>query len=105
MPNECFRFVPGDSYRVELGFRRIPEDAMQAFWWRLTGVSSETERTLPLIDTLTVQTTADFISPYGQRESIGWDFYSLLPGSRSEQDATPQRGDPEDRYSERPPCV
>jgi hypothetical protein len=104
-PNECFRFRPGERYRVGVEFQRIPEDPKQAAWWRVTGAGSETKREMTLVERLTLQTTADFLSPYGRGESIGWDFYSLLPGSRSTRDYIPPRGDPEHRYSEAPPCA
>ena len=103
-PNDCFRFTPGERYQVELEFNRIPEDPQQSLWWRLTGKGLETKRNVPLLDNLTIQTSADFISPYGKGKSIGWDYFSLLPGSRSTQSDTPPRGDPEYRYSEESPC-
>jgi hypothetical protein len=103
--NECFRFIPGQRYRVDAEYQRVPEDPKQAAWWRLRRVGTEQKRTEVLVERLVIQTTADFISPYGQGESIGWDFYSLLPGSRSTRDETPLRGDPEHRYSEKPPCA
>jgi hypothetical protein len=105
-PNQCFRFVPGQRYRVGIEYRRIPEDPRQGTIWRITGAGGgESVQKSTLIDSLTIQTTADFISPYGEGKSIGWDFYSLLPGSRSTEAGPVRRGDPKFRYSEVSPCV
>jgi hypothetical protein len=92
-PNECFRFIPGDVYEVDLEFRRVPAPP---FLQR--GTTSA-----PLIERLTIQTTADFLSPYGEG-GIGWDYFSLLPGSRSTHGDTPRRADPLHRPPEKPPC-
>jgi hypothetical protein len=107
-PNQCFRFIPGQRYRVEIRYLRIPEDPKVSAWWRLTGLRSERERTLTLVEQMTIQTTVDYLNVYGptkEGESIGWDFYSLLPGSRSLQGDTPPRADADDRYSEEYPCT
>jgi hypothetical protein len=106
-PNECFRFIPGESYEVEIKYLRIPEDPKVSTWWRLSGASAERERSLTLIDRVTIQTTVDFLNVYGpahEGESIGWDFFSLLPGSRSTQGGSPPRAAPEYRYEEEAPC-
>jgi len=106
-PNECFRFIPGDRYSVEIQYRRIPEDPKQAIWWRITGVGTKRERSMTVIEKLTIQTTVDFLNVYGPThpgENIGWDFFSLLPGSRSTQGGTVPRADPKYRYEEEPPC-
>jgi len=106
-PNQCFRFIPGQSYQVEIKFLRVPEDPKVSAWWRITGVGTGRERSVPLIERLTIQTNVDFLNVYGptqEGESIGWDFFSLLPGSRSTQGGSPPRGVLEHRYSEEPPC-
>lgn len=107
-PNQCFRFIPGENYRVEIRYLRIPEDLKVSAWWRLTGARPDRERSITLVDQLTVQTTVDFLNVYGparEGESIGWDFFSLLPGSRSVQGDVQPRVDPEFRYSEEHPCA
>lgn len=106
-PNECFRFIPGQNYRVEIRYLRIPEDPKVSAWWRLSGLRSERERSMILVERLTIQTTVDVLNVYGpvqEGESIGWDFFSLLPGSRTLQGGTPPRASQEVRYSEEDPC-
>jgi hypothetical protein len=93
----CFRFIPGQAYQVVLEFERVPEPPL---WHK------SIQRQL-LVERLTIQPTADFLNVYGpeqEGESIGWDFHSLLPGSRSLQADTLPRADPESRYKEEPPC-
>jgi hypothetical protein len=106
-PNQCLRFIPGETYQMEIRYLRIPEDPKVNAWWRITGVGTQRQRTLTLIDRLTIQTNVDFLNVYGPAkpgENIGWDFFSLLPGSRSTQAGPVPRADPKYRYKEEPPC-
>jgi hypothetical protein len=106
--NECFRFIPGDSYRMEIRYLRIPEDPKVSTWWRITGKGTARQRKLELVERLTIQTTVDFLNVYGPAdpgENIGWDFYSLLPGTRSTQGGPVPRAAPEYRYKEERPCL
>jgi hypothetical protein len=71
-------------------------------------VGTERERSMTVIEKLTIQTTVDFLNVYGPAhpgENIGWDFLSLLPGSRSTQGGPVPRSVPEDRYKEVRPCL
>jgi hypothetical protein len=106
-PNECFRFIPGESYRVEIRYLRIPEDPKVNIWWRIAGVGTARQRKAELIERLTIQQSTDYLNVYGPAhpgESIAWDFFSLLPGTRSTQGGPVPRGRPEYRYKEEPPC-
>ncbi len=107
-PNECLRFIPGDSYRVEVRYLRIPEDPKVSTWWKIRGVGTAKQRKVDLIERLTIQTNVDFLNVYGPArpgENIGWDFFSLLPGSRSTQDGPVRRADPRSRFEEESPCL
>lgn len=79
--NNCFRFHQGQKFSVTMEFRREPENWLLGIFYKVTGRSGI--RTEDLVDKLTVLVTANWISPYGKGESVGWDFYSLLPGARA----------------------
>jgi hypothetical protein len=84
--NLCFRFHQGQRYEVDLLFDRHPQDLrVQWGWWVLGWLTSgsKTESvTQQIADDLPILTTANWISPYG-KGNVGWDFVSLLPGSRA----------------------
>ena len=55
-----------------------------------------------------IENCVDFLNVYGPAdpgENIGWDFYSLLPGTRSTQGGPVPRAAPEYRYKEERPCL
>jgi hypothetical protein len=96
-PNQCFRFIPGQSYRVDIQYTRFPEPPI----WHKNPL------TKTLVERLPIQTNVDFLNVYGPThggENSGWDYVSLRPGTRSMQGGTVPRVAPEHRYNEEPPC-
>jgi hypothetical protein len=79
--NRCFRFHQGQQYSASIEFRRVPENPLLRLLYWGTGRSGI--RSGELVERLTILESANWISPYGRGESIGWDFYSLLPGARA----------------------
>jgi hypothetical protein len=99
--NQCFRFHEGQRYSVALEYTRIPDSPLLGLMYKALG--RQDTRSKNLVERLTIQDTANWISPYGRGKSIGWDFYSLLPGAR----ATSDQHIPEDtkkHYTEPPEC-
>jgi hypothetical protein len=92
--NLCFRFHQGATYRVEIEYRRVPD----------TLIWHGNPRTDTLIERLTMPETANWLSPYGEGQSIGWDFYSLQPGGRATSDE-PIPEDTRKHYTETQPCL
>jgi hypothetical protein len=80
--NACLRFHQGQNYQVDLTYDRIPQDpTVRLGWW--LGASGGGTITQSLVDDMPILNTANLLSPYGQGGSIGWDYVSLLPGSRA----------------------
>jgi len=99
--NRCFRFHQGQKYQVSIEYRRVPENTLLSIIYGVLGRSGV--RSEDLVEKLMVLDTANWMSPYGRGKSIGWDFYSLLPGAR----ATSDQRVPEDtkkHYAEPPEC-
>jgi hypothetical protein len=80
--NMCLRFHQGQNYQVDLAYERIPQDPRVRLGWRVAG-SRDGTISQSLVDNLPILARANSLSPYGQGDSIGWDYISLLPGSRA----------------------
>ena len=80
--NECLRFHQGQNYHVELAYTRIPQNPTARLgWWVGRSVSATGSQSL--VDDMPILDTANLLSPYGKGTNIGWDYVSLLPGSRA----------------------
>jgi hypothetical protein len=91
--NRCFRFHQGESYRVEIQYRRVPDAPI----WH------QNPKTETLIERLTMLESVNWLSPYGEGSSMGWDFFTLLPGSRAANGMLiPEKT--EKYYTEPPEC-
>ena len=99
--NQCFRFHQGQRYQADLVYNRIPQDPRIRFGWLLAGRGGE-PTTQVLVDNLPILDTANLLSPYG-KGSIGWDYVSLLPGSRATT-IKHLREDTTKYYTEPEPC-
>jgi hypothetical protein len=88
--NKCLRFHQGQNYQVALDYDRIPQDPTVSLidkwlkwlkWLPILGSRGETTPQ-PLVDNLPILESANDLSLYGE-DYLGWDYYSLLPGSRA----------------------
>jgi hypothetical protein len=90
--NECLRFHQGQNYKVDLIYSRIPQEPT---WSLAREYGPQT-----LIDDLPILESANDLIPYS-----GWDYYSLLPGSRAaraddlREDATKSYEEPLEKCS------
>jgi hypothetical protein len=99
--NHCFRFHQGQRYSVSIEFNRVPESPILGLLYRVLGRYGT--RSKDLVEDLKILETANWITPYGEGKSIGWDYFALLPGSR----ATSNKPVPEDtqkHYAEPQEC-
>lgn len=96
--HKCLRFHQGQNYKVELEYSRIPQKPRfrPSFRFRFWEGGSEVDQTSqPLVDNLPILKSANYLLVYE-----GWDYYSLLPGSRASaaeglpEDATKHYPDP-----------
>ena len=100
--NECLRFHQGQNYKVDLIYSRIPQEPT---WSLGSEYGPQT-----LIDDLPILESANHLSPYSANHLsphnfTGWDYYSLLPGSRAyraddlREDATTSYEEPLEKCS------
>jgi hypothetical protein len=75
--HQCLRFHQGQNFKVVLEYRRIPQEPRVRLPSWLGGSEDEPKSQL-LVDNLPILKSANRLSPY-----VGWDYYSLLPGSRA----------------------
>jgi hypothetical protein len=73
-------------------------------WWRIEGLTRKSQK--PIVDALAqnmpILDTANWIDPYG-KDAVGWDYVSLLPGSRAATAKNIPENDTK-HYSEAPKC-
>jgi hypothetical protein len=99
--NHCFRFHQGLRYNVSIEFSRIPESPLLGLLYKVLG--RQGKRSEELVEKLETLDTANWISPYGKGKSVGWDYYSLLPGARATSNE-PIRENAVKHYSEPREC-
>ena len=78
--HDCLRFHQGQNYKVVLEYRRIPQDPRDGLFGLRIGGSEDGPQPQPLVENLPILESANYLSVYG-----GWDYFSLLPGSRASE--------------------